>query len=411
MKVLHIATTDYGGAAQGLLNLHEALIRQGVDSKVLVAEKRTAMESVYQMEPNYQLFQWSKHKLVRKAQKILRRRGKLKTTTEQWFERMKQANLFQYDVCYTSPYTHYDITQNPLVKEADIIHLHWVGNFLDFASFFKEIDKPVVWTLRDENPGLGGFHYTTDKCRVGHLCTEMEEAFLSVKRNAIAGCENMTLVTLSDGMTDFCRQNKFLSGKRIAKIYNAIDGTKYNCIDKTLARQALRIEGSTLVVSFVSVTLGDSHKGLSKLMEAVKYLDRPVKVLCVGMNNYFTRQEENVICYGKIENSSLISLVYSASDFFISPSIQESFGKTVAEAMMCGVPVIATPTGIAPEVINETTGVLLENSTPKEIAETIEKSCQRAYDRGLIRENALGLFNPTQIAKQHIDIYQSIATA
>jgi hypothetical protein len=44
-------------------------------------------------------------------------------------------------------------------KEADIINLHWVANFIDFQSFFRYNDKPIVWTLHDANPFTGGCHY------------------------------------------------------------------------------------------------------------------------------------------------------------------------------------------------------------------------------------------------------------
>ena len=89
MKVVHIATTDFGGAAQGMLNLHFALLNEGVDSTILVAEKTSNIESVYRMEPNYQLFIWSRNRLIRKVQKILRKRGKLKTTPEYWYDRIR----------------------------------------------------------------------------------------------------------------------------------------------------------------------------------------------------------------------------------------------------------------------------------------------------------------------------------
>lgn len=40
MKVLHITTTDYGGAYRAAANISEAMRRQGMDSTLLVREKK-----------------------------------------------------------------------------------------------------------------------------------------------------------------------------------------------------------------------------------------------------------------------------------------------------------------------------------------------------------------------------------
>ena len=44
----------------------------------------------------------------------------------------------------------------------DIIHLHWIGGFVDIPTFFKHVKKPIIWTLHDMNPFQGGFHYKDD---------------------------------------------------------------------------------------------------------------------------------------------------------------------------------------------------------------------------------------------------------
>ena len=408
MEVVHIATTDFGGAAQGMLILHYALLERGVDSKVLVAEKTTNVESVYKMEPNYQLFNWSKNELIKKGQKILRRRGKLKTTSEYWLDKIRLVDTPDHNICFTSPFSQYDITQHPLVQQADIIHLHWVGNFIDYTSFFNKIKKPVVWTLRDENPGLGGFHYLSDKKTHGHYYAEIEDSFLSTKKNAINGFDNLTLVALSDKMVDFCHNVDFLAHKNITKIHNAIDGSVFHCIDRTTARKALNLNIDSTIVSFVSVSLKDHRKGLLELMEAIKTLPKRVTVLCVGINDFFSNSEESVTCYGSVENNDILSLIYSASDIFVTPSHQESFGKTTVEALLCGVPVISTPTGIAPEIINKENGILLQNTTPQEIAQAILTALDTKYDREDIRNGAISLFNPARIVEQHMGLYKSL---
>ena len=41
----------------------------------------------------------------------------------------------------------YDVTAILLIKEADIVHLHWVaGGFLDYKTFFSKTGKKIIWT-------------------------------------------------------------------------------------------------------------------------------------------------------------------------------------------------------------------------------------------------------------------------
>ncbi|MDR2993391.1 MAG: hypothetical protein LBV11_06090, partial [Bacillus cereus] len=62
------------------------------------------------------------------------------------------------------PFSSYRLENHPLIKEADIIHLHWIAdNFLNYPTFFKNIKQPIVWTLHDINPFRGIFHFDGDK--------------------------------------------------------------------------------------------------------------------------------------------------------------------------------------------------------------------------------------------------------
>jgi glycosyltransferase involved in cell wall biosynthesis len=54
--------------------------------------------------------------------------------------------------------------------------------------------------------------------------------------------------------------------------------------------------------------------------------------------------------------------LYAAADVYVSPSLEDSFGLPVAEAMACGLPVITSAyAGVAAEIKNETNGFVLSN--------------------------------------------------
>jgi glycosyltransferase involved in cell wall biosynthesis len=54
---------------------------------------------------------------------------------------------------------------------------------------------------------------------------------------------------------------------------------------------------------------------------------------------------------GRINHDRMLSIIYSAADVFVIPSLQESFGQTVTESLACGTPVVGFDTGGIPDMV------------------------------------------------------------
>lgn len=74
-----------------------------------------------------------------------------------------------------------------------------------------------------------------------------------------------------------------------------------------------------------------------------------------------------------------IPRLYARADAWLVPSRSEGFGLPILEAMACGTPVIATPTGAAPELLGDGTGIVVPHEDPNALAEAIVSIC-RASD-------------------------------
>jgi len=62
---------------------------------------------------------------------------------------------------------------------------------------------------------------------------------------------------------------------------------------------------------------------------------------------------------GYVEDERWLSVIYSAADVFVIPSLQEAFGNVALEAMACGTPVVGFDAGGIPEfVCSGVTGLL-----------------------------------------------------
>lgn len=408
MKVVHIALTDSGGAGMGMMTLHHALLAQGIDSKVLVAIKHCNEAEVVSMQPN--LHTWGKTRMARWLQRAACRMGVCLTPYDKWHRRVYKVRRHHPISIYSMPITQYDVLCHPVVKAADVIHLHFAADFVDFPSFFPHVDKPVVWTLRDENPMLGGFHFTTEKKRLYPPYALIEDAFVTIKRKAIDQCKRLHVVLLSSTTEALLQQTDYLSCRPYDIIYNAIETNRLQPCDRALARTQLGIAADDVVLSFACLHLDEERKGLRLVTEAIQRLhNKRVKLLCGGQMSEALRHAlpDNVITLGPL-NSQQLSTLYSVADLFINASAHETFGKTIIEALCCGTPVVSTAVGIAPKVINQRNGVICHDRSVEGFVQSIEQALATKYDNAAIRQQVLPQFDAQLIAQRHKVLYEKV---
>ncbi|TSC90617.1 MAG: group 1 glycosyl transferase [Parcubacteria group bacterium Gr01-1014_2] len=109
------------------------------------------------------------------------------------------------------------------------------------------------------------------------------------------------------------------------------------------------------------------NKGINLLLEALKILRfkfhvSNFKVLIVGdgpLKNSLKSKveslklENNVIFYGWAEDSNKVAIFLNQSKFLVMTSYNEGGPRVVAEAMACGVPILATPVGIVADIMKD----------------------------------------------------------
>lgn len=112
------------------------------------------------------------------------------------------------------------------------------------------------------------------------------------------------------------------------------------------------------------------------------------------------------------DQESVIRTIKSAK-VFVMNSKSEGGPRVLLEAMGCGMPVIATPVGIAPDVIEHDRNGLLCNGTSEELAtfigELLEDD-QRCERLGAEATNVLQRFNRESLVRNYAEFVQSIAT-
>lgn len=82
---------------------------------------------------------------------------------------------------------------------------------------------------------------------------------------------------------------------------------------------------------------------------------------------------DHIILTGYVKNTDLPA-IYCQSQAFLYPSLRESFGIPMLEAMACGVPVITSNTSSMPEVAGEA-ALIIDPGKPEEITDAMIRLC------------------------------------
>ncbi|HAZ28738.1 MAG TPA: hypothetical protein DCY48_03115 [Candidatus Magasanikbacteria bacterium] len=142
------------------------------------------------------------------------------------------------------------------------------------------------------------------------------------------------------------------------------------------------------------------HKNLETLMRAWKIYtetyDTHYDLVLAGKENYFyTRLKQSALVSGLARQPIFTGLVsdhdlavlYHHANLFVFPSLYEGFGLPPLEALVHGVPVIASERSSLPEVLGEA-AVYVDPESPEDIAARMNEVLRNEDIRSLLRENA-----------------------
>lgn len=118
-----------------------------------------------------------------------------------------------------------------------------------------------------------------------------------------------------------------------------------------------------------------SWKGTDLACEAVRLARAQLPQLaCVSFGMHAPDESHPVpegTRFTLLPDSSALREIYAQCDAWLVPSRSEGFGLPILEAMACRTPVIATPTGAAPELVGQGGGILVEHEDPRAMARAI----------------------------------------
>ena len=391
MKVLHICSYDFGGAGLCCLRINDALKKAGIESNVLVLSRKSGRDDVHDLG-YYRWFFW---RLLNKCIRLL---GFSLTDYNRTRKLMNQLHII-----LSLPTSIFDLSKSNLVNEADIIHLHWVGDFVDLPSLSKKVNKPIVWTLHDENLFCGIRHYEEPAFN-----SPLESKYYNIKLNSIKRISKLGIVFLSNMMYESFYNREMVKGRQMTIINNSVDYEAFKPLDKQQTRHLLGINKESIVFVFVAASINDKRKGLDLLSETLQRMNIPDAVILAVGNNKDGIKRKNVISIGAKNSSDELCAAYSCGDFFVMPSKKEAFAQTPLEAMACGLPVVAFPVSGTEELINDNNGVTCDGFTSEFLEKGLRTAMNRNYSSEYIRQYIIENFSPEVMAEKYKKFYGEI---
>lgn len=417
MKVLHINTMQTAGAALCAMRINNALIKEGIDSRMLFAEGESIPEGIVGAIAERDKSFWYSHSWLLRLKYLLAKLPlwSLEDKEKMEVELQRRNRKLERPLYLHGPSSSYkNIAHHPLVEWADVIHLHWVANFIDYPTFFRDVQKPIVWTLHDLFPAVGALHFESTFYSVPKSLRTIDTYCRKVKRDSMMKARDLNVVAISAIMAETCRLSDVLQGFPVTLIHNGIDTETFRPYNKQTTRLKLGLPNDAKIFLFSANSLDDDNKGLDRLVNALESLSMSnILLVCIGQCHSkmtFSDTLFPIKITGYVDSQKEMAEYYSASDFFIQCSYIESFGQTIVEAMACGTPIVSTKCGVAPELIQPFNGILCDGFDSDSIASGIRQALSVNYDAATIRQYILDHFRYDIIAKQYIELYQSVMT-
>jgi glycosyltransferase involved in cell wall biosynthesis len=367
-KVLHISRTSGGGAGWAACHFNELIISMGLESNLIVKDHGKKAAGVIEMPA----------KLTDKLKKIKRvAKKKLGIQTEE---------AFDSKYCFFSPNEEYSWTTADEILgmigyTPDLIFVHFISEFINFKvvnEIQQKTNAKVVWVMMDESFLTGGCHFPWD-CNGYKLDCSNCPAILDENKKQIAAHNfylksaylnnNNHIVALSEHDAIRLSGSQLFKDNPKRRLLFPINENQFFPVDKKEARQLFQIREDQKVIFYGALTFDDPRKGAQSFKKAIELLENTILsnnqnlddylLLLAGINIDNQLQTRIPIkAVGRMPEEELNKL-FSASDLYVSTSLEDSGPLMINMSIMSGTPVVSFAMGVAFDLVNEHTGALV----------------------------------------------------
>ena len=311
--------------------------------------------------------------------------------------------------------------------QPDIIHLQNIHgyyiHYIELFQFLREYGKPVIWTLHDCWAFTGHCaHFEYVGCLKWethcHKCPQKAEYPKSIlfdnsknnfdiKRDSFCKLDNLTIVTPSDWLSRLVRKS-FLNDYRVVVINNGIDLDVFRPC-KSNFRERNNIVNKYILLGVTNIW--DEKKGFKYFLDLSIQLTLDEVIVLVGVTESQKRNLPiNIIGITKTNNIIELAEIYSTSDIFVNPTLQDNFPTTNIESLACGTPIVTFHTGGSIESVSEDCGLIAKKGDLQDLIlkiRVIKDNGKSSYSKQCI-ERAKKLYDKNERYLDYITLYEEV---
>lgn len=458
MRVVHINKSDIrGGAARFAFALHQGLLKQGIDSLILVDRKYSQLDEVIPLENDKYRSIWFKT-FNRLARAFLSKKFKGSWMLFKIF-RALSLPLREVYSAFGVDYFNYPGLRSKLPQLVDsnntIVQVYVAhGNYLDLP-YLQKMSKENTVVFRMPDAWLLSGHcahsFECERWKTG--CGSCPDLTIPPKVNRDATAFNWQkkaevykkgrfhIVTPSHWLMNKVKQSMLMKGTMSLNVIpNGVDTEIFSPGVQLESRKILGIDSKVTVLLFSANGIKKNRwKDFGQLREVLNQLaeikfERQIEFIGLGDS-----AEDEVIGkirvrYIKYEDDPLfLAHYYRSADVYIHPTKADSFPNSVLEALACGIPVIANGLGGIPEQIksistdntsdqnswakhskDEATGILVPAGDPNSFFKAIKCLIENVQLRKQLGENARKdaclRFSLQRVTDDYVKLYQQLTT-
>ena len=304
----------------------------------------------------------------------------------------------------------------------DIVHLHNIHghdcNLAMLFKYFKKNNTKLIWTFHDCWAFTGYCpHFAMMKCdkwqtecydciqrKYYSWFLDRSKQLFNRKKELFSGLD-LTVVTPSQWLADLVKQS-FLKDYPVEVINNGIDLGVFKPTESDF-RKNHGIEDKKIILD---VAFGwDVRKGLDVFLELDKRLPDDYKIVLVGTNDETDKRlPESIISIHRTQNQQELAEIYSVADVFVNPTREDNYPTVNMESIACGTPVITFKTGGSPEMVDGTSGSVVECDDIDALEREIIRVCE---DKPYSKENCIARAQEFAKAKrfqEYVDLYDRV---
>ena len=316
--------------------------------------------------------------------------------------------------------------------QPDLVQIHNLhSNFLHYELFFSYLQKkqiPVVWSFFDCWPFTGKCtHFTANGCRKWETeCGKCPQLHTSgaitwffdktrkmhrLKKRWFSNLKSLDIIVCSNWLKGEVEKS-FLGNHPIHMIYNWIDQSKFSETHDESIFERYSLDSNKKILVSVSAFWDDHTTRYDDAFRLAELLPSDYHLIIIGAKVTPKPLHPNMTHINFVEGTQELSKLYSAAIAFVGFSIEDTFGKVFAEAMLCGTPCIVFDSTACPEVVGDTGYVV----APHDVKAMLEKAREvaangRAFYSERCKERVNKNYNYRENVGQYIDIYESIVSS